>query len=82
MTHTTITIVISVIFSILAVVYFLLRRAINKHSIVRIDHGSESTVEIRENKQSWTPTILGIAIVVAIIAIVTLTSFDCINYTR
>lgn len=33
-------------------------------------------------QKTLTPTLLGIAIVVAIIALVTLTSFDCINYTR
>jgi UDP-N-acetylmuramyl pentapeptide phosphotransferase/UDP-N-acetylglucosamine-1-phosphate transferase len=82
MTHTTIAIVISVIFSVLAVVYFLLRRAIYKHDIVRIDCGGESHVEVNEKEQPWTPTILGIAIVVAIIALTCLTSFDCISYTR
>jgi UDP-N-acetylmuramyl pentapeptide phosphotransferase/UDP-N-acetylglucosamine-1-phosphate transferase len=78
----TLNVILSIVFAVLSVVYFFMRRAVNKHSIVRIDHGRESTVVIRENKQSWTPTILGIAIVVAIIALVTLTSFDCINYTR
>lgn len=33
-------------------------------------------------KKTLTPTILGIAIVVAIIALVSLTSFNCVSYAR
>lgn len=33
-------------------------------------------------KKTLTPTVLGIAIIVAIIALVALTSFNCVCFTR
>lgn len=33
-------------------------------------------------KKTLTPTLFGIAIVIAVIALVSLTSFDFVNYTR
>lgn len=33
-------------------------------------------------KKTLTPTLIGIGIILAIIAFVALSSFDCVNYTR